>query len=703
MNRILYILFFVSLVFLMTDTHAQERTITGLVTDAKNNEPIPGATVLVVGETGGVITNIDGVYQISVSTGVDSLEFRFVGMQSKKLAIDNRSTIDVALSEELYKMDEVIVTALGITREAKTVGYSVTSVDEKELQKANGRSPLNALSGKIAGVNISSSSGAPGSSTRVLVRGVTSLIGGNQPLFVIDGVPVTNSRSGSTSINGGTDFGNTMNDINPNDIESINFLKGASATALYGSRASNGVVEITTKKGKLATKTDINFSTSVGFEEPLRLVQYQNDYGQGIFGNSVLYENMSWGPAFDWKYHPWGYEVDGKMRVKAYQPLEDNVEEFFETGRNISNTLSLSGGNEQTTYYFAYGNTFWDGIFPTNADSYQKHTLSLRGSHKANDKLKLSTSINYINKTNSFVPTGQGEQSVYNQVMQTPRDISLLELEDLDTAWNSVDNYYSLYTLNPWFILKQNSNKNFEDRVYGSLTLDLDLMKGFNAVWRMGGDISNSRRRQWSARVIPEGNNEFSAIRVLGSEGRSSGRLSQFSNDVILTYEKNFNKFFVTARAGNSINQRKSESIFTSVSSPAVAGFHSLSNSTQRPVSGESQALQRMATVYGNLDLSYNKWFNISVTARNEWSSTLPKQNNSYFFPGVSGSFVFTEILPIEKDILTFGKLRGSWAQVGNDAPPYLLESSYGVAGHSDGFGYYAYPLDGGISGYEVG
>jgi TonB-dependent SusC/RagA subfamily outer membrane receptor len=216
-----------------------------------------------------------------------------------------------------------------------------------------------------------------------MMRGVSSLTGSNQPLFIIDGVPVSNSQSGSSSINGGTDYGNKVNDLNPDDIESVSILKGASGAALYGSRAANGVIIITTKAGEKNTKSHLNFSSSVTFEKPLRLVDYQNEYGQGIYGDAVLYENMSWGPRFDNRFRPWGHEVDNSIRVKAYRPLPDNIKDFFVTGKSYNNSLSLSGGNEKTTYYFSYSNITWDGIFPTSADSYAKHAISLRSSNKA--------------------------------------------------------------------------------------------------------------------------------------------------------------------------------------------------------------------------------------------------------------------------------------------------------------------------------
>ncbi len=682
---------------------SQQRKITGVITSAEDSLPMAGVSVIVTGTQVGTISDLEGRYSIDIPADAITLEFRFVGMETIIREIGAAGNINVIMKPQAYTVDELVVTALGISRDAKSLGYSVTAVKNDELTKGKDRSALNALQGKIAGVNITSASGAPGASTRVLVRGVTSLSGGNQPLFIIDGVPVSNSSSGSSSINGGTDFGNKVNDINPEDIESVSVLKGASGTALYGSRAANGVIIITTKKGQNATKTTVDVSSTVGFEEPLRLIDYQNVYGQGIQGNLVLYENMSWGPEFDGVLRPWGHNVDGMLRVKPYRALPDNVKDFFETGMSLSNSVSITGGNEQTSYYFSYSNMFWDGIFPTGSDSYKKHNISLRSAHKYSERFGISSSLNYVKKINSSVPTGQGEQSVYNQVMQTPRDISLLEIADIDSIWNNVDNHYSLYTINPYQILKKNGNRNDEDRIYGSLDLDYKISTPFSLKWRLGGDVSNEQRKSWRSRVEPEGNNEFSAVFDPGSVGESSRYAHQLNSDIILTFTKQVSDWTFNALAGQALNERRSRSLSTSVSFLAAEDFYNLSNSTEKPFSSESFYLIRSVGVYGNADAAYKSLLFMSVSARNEWSSTLPPQNNSFFFPGGNISFIFTELLPDIRSVLPYAKLRASWAKVGNDAPPYSVYSSFTKGSHSDGFGGMSYPLPNGVNSYDVG
>jgi TonB-linked SusC/RagA family outer membrane protein len=684
---------------------SQTRIITGKVVSAADSLGLPGVTVVVKGTQIGAITNIDGFYSLEVPVESDSLVFSFVGMQSQTLPVFNKNMINVALSPQLYEVNEVVVTALGIRRASKALGYSATSVSSEDLTEGRDRSMLNSLQGKVAGVNVSSASGAPGASSRILLRGISSLGGSNQPLFVIDGVPVNNGYTGSTSINGGTDFGNKMNDLNPDDIENISILKGASGSALYGSRAANGVIIITTKKGeniREKKKAEITVSSSVSFEEHLRTIKYQNEFGQGIYGDAVNYENMSWGPKFDSKLHYWGYEVDNTLRVKPYIGLTNNVREFFDTGENYNNSISISGGNEQTTYYLSYSNVMHDGIFPTNSDSYNRHTISARGTHITSSRLSSSYSINYIKKNNKSVPTGQGENSVYNQVMQTPRDISLLELEDIDSKWNNLDNYYSLYTVNPYFILKKNGNTNNEDRIYGSIDLDYKFADPLSLKIRLGGDVSNEQLKQWRAVIEPGGNNEFAAVFEPGRVSESSAYVMQLNSDLLLNYSKEFGDFSIDAIIGHNLNQRTAKGISASVNDLTIPGFFQLKNSSETPFAGESFVRRRLIGVFSSLDLSYKSIVFVTMTARNDWSSTLPVKNNSFFYPGINASLIFTELVPGVKKFFPYGKIRAALTRVGNDAPAYSVHSVFVTGGHSDGYGFLRYPLPNGVNSFEV-
>ena len=706
LQRFPYRILLVILILCPTILLGQTRQVTGTVTGEEDKQPLPGVTVIVSGTRIGISTDINGQFSINVPLDADSLEFRFVGMVTQRLYIKGIDKVRVTLAPEIFKLKDVVVTALGITRDAKSLGYSVTAVKSDELTKSSDRSVLNALQGKVAGVNITTASGAPGSSTRILMRGISSLTGSNQPLFVIDGVPVSNSQSGSNSINGGTDYGNKMNDINPDDIESVSILKGAAGTVQYGSRAANGVIIITTKKGTKNTKTQVSFNSSFTLEQPLRLVEYQNEFGQGLYGNSVLYENTSWGPRFDNKMHPWGHNVDSSLRVKVYRPLPDNVKEFFETGKTYSNSLSINGGNDQTTYYFSYSNILADGIFPTDADSYTKHAVTLNSTHRISKQLQTSASFNYIKKKNKNVPTGQGGQSVYNQIMQTPRDISLRENSNIDDKWNTIDNYYSLYTVNPYFDLNKNTNESNEDRITGNLNFDLTFLKSFQLLWRIGGDVSNEQQKAYREKISPTGNNEFSSVFDPGQEAKSSLNQSQINNDIILTYKYVSRSWSLEMTAGNSINQRSSSGLGASASFLSLSGFANLSNTTEGQIASESYGLRRSVGLYGGADLSYKDLLFISLNCRNDWSSTLPPGNNSFFYPGVNVGLLISDLFPSIKKILPYGKIRASIAKVGNDAPAYMVYTTYAPGFHSDGYGYLTYPLSNNgknVNSYDIG
>src|SRR5690606_14836318 len=449
-----------------TQIYGQERTVTGTVTAEEDGSPLPGVNVVVKGTTSGTVTDVAGRYSVAVPPEGGTLIFSFIGLITQEVEIGDRTTIDVRMTEDIRQLGEVVVTALGVERESRTLGYSVEKLEATEIVQGRNASLLNSLQGKVAGLQVTNSSGAPGSSNKVIVRGFTSLSGGNNPLYIVDGVPVSNAYTGTDTddpinddvLNGGSDFGNRVNDINPEDIESVTVLKGAAASALYGSRAASGVILITTKKGSDAAARgrlgEVQFASSFTAENVLKLPTFQNERGQGFFGSTsrFLNENTSWGSAFDGELRPWGRIVNNQQRVKPFVALPDNVKEFFETGQTWTNSLSLQGGGDRAHYYISYSNVDADGVFPTNVDSYDRNTLSVRGSADITDRITSSASLNYARSNYSFVPSGQGG-AVYNYVLQTPRDIPLLELEDIENPFNDLNGYYSEFTGNPWYVL----------------------------------------------------------------------------------------------------------------------------------------------------------------------------------------------------------------------------------------------------------
>ncbi|MBT3423976.1 MAG: SusC/RagA family TonB-linked outer membrane protein [Bacteroidetes bacterium] len=687
-------------------THAQKKVISGKVTSAEDGTALPGVTVIVKGTTLGTSTDVEGNYQMSIPEKSTFLSFSFIGKKTVESEIGSRTVINVTMEDDVMNLDEVVVTAIGITKTEKSLGYSATQIGAEEITKANVPSVLNSLQGKVAGVNISSASSNPGASTRVISRGFSSLAGSNQVLYVIDGVPIDNTSLGSSSLNGGTDFGNRGNDINPEDIESVTFLKGSAGTALYGSRAANGVIVITTKKGRLAPAgsgkkaAQITFATSAMFDSPLKLPTFQNEYGEGFFGETDLLENTSWGPKFDGKDRLWGHVVDNSQKLKPYVALPNNVRDFFDVGQTLTNSLSITNATENSSYYFSYSNVNADGIFPTNVDQYKRNTIALRGFSKLANNFTSSASINYVKKQSSFVPTGQ-DQSVYNNIMQTPRDISLLELRDYQDKFNNLDNYYSLYTANPWYTLSEHGNRLNEDRVFGSIGLDYALNDWITSTLRVGSDIANAQIDQWRAITSMEGNNASNSNSDVGRVSNQSFFSREFNTDLLVNFIRDINEDIeFKGLVGWNVNQRNSKSLFAQVIGLDIPYFYHISNSSATPVVDETTSKRRLMGLFASVDLGYKDYLYLTLTGRNDWSSTLPKENNTFFYPGANLSFIFTEL--VDLDFLPFGKLRAGWAQTGNDADPYDIYSVFVSAGQADGFRNLNYPLAGNINAFEV-
>lgn len=702
-------------IFVGIDTlYAQERTVTGKITSAEDGSTLPGVNVVLKGTTTGTVTDVSGAYSISVPQAGGILIFSFIGLTTQEIEIGQRNVIDVPMAQDVQQLGEVVVTALGVESSSKSLGYSVAKIDAQDITQGRTSSMLNSLQGKVAGVQITNSSGAPGSSNKVIVRGFTSLSGGNNPLYVVDGVPVSNAFTGTENadninddvLNGASDFGNRANDINPEDIESISILKGAAATVLYGSRAASGVIIITTKKGKDAAARgklgEVSFATSLTMDSPLKLPTFQNERGQGFLGSTprFLNENTSWGSKFDGQLHPWGRVVDNQQRVKPYVGLPDNLKEFFEVGKTWTNSLSFQGGNDKSHYYLSYSNVDADGIFPTDVDSYKRNTLSVRGASDITSRLSSSASINYVRSDYSFVPTGQGP-TVYNNLLQTPRDISLLELEDIDNPFNDLNGYYSEYTNNPWYVLKKYGSKSTIDRMFGNFQLNYKVTDWMDLMARVGSDVSTTEWEQWVPKQVITGPNS-----VNSNPGRYSIQTiysREFNSDVILNIHKNINQDLnFTGLIGWNVNQRRNQNLFSQINDLVIPEFYNLSNTANTPSSETYTQKRRLIGTYGQATLGYREYLFLTVSGRNDWSSTLPQGNNSFFYPSVNVGLDLTSALQMESTTLSYAKLRASWAQVGKDAAPYLTRSVFVKGEHTDGFTNYNAPYAQSIAGFEV-
>ncbi len=696
---------FLLCVSLLSLTFAQ-RAITGKVTDDKG-ESLLGASVVVKGTTTGTITDADGSYSLSVPNAGAVLIFSFTGFNTKEVEVGTSNTLDVTLSEGVL-LGEVITTALGTKRDKRSAGYSAQQVTNEDLKMGQSSSPLNALVGKVAGANITTLSGGPGSSTRVVLRGGSSITGNNQALIVVDGIPIdnTNILSSGNILNNQVDFGNRGNDVNPNDVESITVLKGPSAAALFGSRASNGALLITTKRGKKG-QAKITLNSNNYLSSILKLPDVQTQFGQGDLLGVVddRRENFSWGLPFDGQLRPWGQEIDGQQRVKPYVALPNYMRDFFDTGFTSENDLSFEGGNDKTRYRISANSLNSKGIIPTT--TFNKYNLRANIDAEVTSYLSVSVSANYNTISSDLASGGQGNGSIYNNVIQTPVDIPIREGRDLNNPYNRYDQakgqygFYGAYTTNPYFLLENFKNENSVDRIGGNFSIVLKPTSWLSITERIGLDAYSDRRFRKELKYDFQPIDPFFAVgnrTYQGNYTESNNILNEINNDLFASINSNINdKLGINATIGTNLRSRSLRTLTSSVNVQGglvIPDFYNLDNSNGPSVSANTLNLRRTYSVFGDVTLSYNNLLFLGGTVRNDWSSTLPKANNSYFYPSVNASFVFSDLLGENvRNVLSFGKLRASWANVGNDANPYLLSNVFTLPNITTGFGSTIFPF----------
>lgn len=691
--------------------NAQVSKVTGTVTSHEDGLPVVGASVLVKGTTVGTVTDIDGNFTITnVPSSAGTLVVSYIGMRKQELKI--KDVVNVVLLSDTELLDEVVVTAMGVKRSEKALGYSATSVGGEKISASRTSDIMSSLAGKVAGVQISATSSDPGASNSVVIRGTSSLSGSNQPLYVVDGVPLDNSSVSSIELDDGYDFGNGANAVNPDDVESMTILKGAAATALYGSRAANGVVMITTKSGKKSRGLGIEYNGGLQWSSVLRIPELQNEFGMGWSGNHTLIENGSWGPRFDGSMQLYGNIYNNSQKMKPYQAVEDNMKNFFDAGFRYSNSLSFNGATDKSTYFVSFSQISDDGIIPTDADSYKKYTFSARGSHKIGD-LTFSSSLNYAHQDNKFASTGQG-LSMANSLWQTPRDINMESMADLNDPFNTPGYYYTPYgVMNPYYILENNLNTYNSERFYGKFQVDYDFLKYFKFTYRMGLDTTTGQKEFGKENLYalyyegtPNGEGQGTYSPFAGEYGQYSimtTRRREINQDLLLTFDMPINDFHVNALVGFNGNERRYSYQKSEVNDLTIPTWFNLSNSAKTPSVTQYQELRRLMGVFGQVEASWRDMLFLTVTARNDWSSTLPKGNRDFFYPGVTGSFLFSELLSDDvKDIITFGKVRASWGKTGNDADVYMLSPVYAAAGYRIPFGSIDFPING-VNAYTLG
>lgn len=687
---------------------AQDRVVTGVVSD-NSGLPLPGVNVLVKGTKLGTQTDFDGKFSIKASPS-QTLIFNFVGMKTQEV-VASSSTINVKMKDDAVELEGVVVTALGIKREKKALGYAATTIGKEQITNVTTNNPLESLSGKIAGVDISAPN-QPGASTKVIVRGIGSISGTNQPLYVIDGTPLNNTFNGSTSTTRSFDVGTGINDLDPNSIENITFLKGAAATALYGNRASRGAIIITTKKGKNQSKINIDYVATVEMSEIAKVPNFQNKFGQGWngLGYSQLpdgpgpsNENGSWGPQFNGEVRPWGTVYNNSQQIKPYSVLKDNYKEFFDVGLMHTNSVYLSGGSDFSDFSIGFTNSNSDGIIPTGSDALVKRAFTFNGGMK-NDKGAIRASINYTNKEQSAVNTGQEDAAgegatLIQEMLQIPRDVSIVDLQDYtNNPFNSPSYYFTPYAGNPYWTLNENSTKIIGHNLFGNINAFRKITKDLSATWQVSGNYRNENLKSYGAIVNFEAGSPQDGAKIPVVGGVTEGRFTNTEFDTFfnLNYEKSLSESFkLNLLAGFNYNQRESNTLTASVTGLDVPNYYELVNSANRPVITQNDVLRRTMGIYGQAELSFKERLFLTLSGRNDKTSTLPTSNNSYFYPAASLSGVV-----VDKNG-QYLKLRGAVSRVASDTNPYQTESSLVTGNAAANFGIIASPL-GGVNYYEL-
>lgn len=684
-----------------------QTTITGTVTSAEDGQTLPYVNI-VTSNNSGTITDNDGQYSITILDNTETLSFSFIGYKTQQIAITNQTTINVALIEDASSLDEVVITALGLERDTKELGYVVQSLSSKGLTEVKAVNFLDNLAGKLAGVTISQGATGVGSSSKITIRGEASF-SNNNPLFVVDGVPINNNTvfnftneaaAGFQEI----DFGNGAMDVNADDIEEVSVLKGPSAAALYGTRASNGVIVIKTKGGKKSKGIGISINTSVFVDSAFRLPEFQNSYGQGNSGQFEYVDGLGGGINDNITYS-WGPQLDaGNFASQFDSPVvlsngtivrggdtalyngdaitptllksnPDNLKDFYQTGVTTINNIAISNGFDTGDYRLSFTDLRSESIIPgVNLD---RQTVAAKLNFEPTDKTTISTSISYTNSTSDNRPSnGYGSENVnYSLVAWGPRS---LDINSLKNYWQpgleGVQQYSFNYTFfdNPYFILYENTNSFNRDRVFGNVAFKHQFTDAFSLQLRTGMDYSSEKRelkRSYSS-------NRFKN----GAYAEHDVFFREINTDFLLNYNKTFGDFKVDVSAGGNRLDQKASTKQAQTVNLAQPGIFSLNNAASPIEVFQFDSKKRINSFYGIAKLGYKDFLYLDITGRNDWSSALAPpfsvDGTSFFYPSASASFILSNVTTLPKAV-SFAKLRASVAQVGNDTNAYQTSGAF--------------------------
>lgn len=701
--------------------------LSGTVTDGESGTFLIGATVSIEGTAVGTITDINGKFTITAPSDTDVILFSFIGYETQRLTIGSQRDFNITLLVDATQLEEVMVTALGIRREKKSLGYSVQDVSGEDLAETNPTNVVSALSGKIAGAQVVTSSGQVGASSTIQIRGNKSLTTNGQPLFVVDGTPIMNSISSARSTTTYTDFGNAAMDIDPSNIETMTVLKGASATALYGSRAANGVILITTKKGAGTKGVGVEFNTSVSFDEVYVLPNYQNEYGQGqntseyywqkLFPDDT-YQEFHDRMGFEWATdgsgkqlgldESWGSRLDAGLMVPQFDsPIDpatgeviatpwisrpNNVKDFYETGITQQHNLALTKGNETANGRLTFGLMDQKGTSP-NTDQ-TKISVGLNTHFQLSKRVSFDVNANYTKLKNDNLP--QQGNSMRNPLLEFNSwfgrqvdtkyleehydEIILYNGEELASNW--MMSYPSQHP-NPYWNAYKNTMSRTRNRLYGNAAINIEIIDGVELTGRVGTDFFNENRRY----IYHKYSRDWTDMYEFATNGNlwEQFRLESETNaDLLLKINKDLGEdLTLFATFGGNYRRAFDQYATTSGQNLIVADFFSTSNFAGEPTVSFTSYEKITNSVFGTANLGYKNYLFLDLTLRGDWSSTLPMENWNYWYPAVNLGFIVSDAFDIQSDAISYIKVRGGYAIVGDDTGPYNLDPVYYSQGNT--------------------
>ncbi|MDB5202025.1 MAG: TonB-dependent receptor plug [Ferruginibacter sp.] len=672
---------------------AQNRTVTGMVTDDKN-APLQGVSVTSTDGKYGTQTDKSGRFSLTLPTAVKTLLFSYVNHEPAVKTISGNE-VNASLASSDKKLEEVVVTALGIVRDKKSLGYATQNIKGDQLANRGATDIVSSLQGKVSGVDIVGAGGAPGASVNINIRGIQSFNGSNQPLFVIDGIPVSNdvdTRNAGSLGTLGNDQSNRALDIDPNNIESVNILKGPAAAALYGSRASSGAIIITTKKGSGARgRVDITLNSNYSYQYASGLPKFQNQYGQGANGVYAATQALSFGPAFGSTPTLANGLLTSTGAVIPYKAFPSNYNDFFDVGTTWDNNLSINSGDAKQNASFSIGNVNQKGILPNT--KLDRTNVSFGMNTVIKEKLTVGGKVTFTNTAQTGVLTGNGNSALGRLISGLPRNLDVAFYKKNYKNPDGTNNWPIAGQANPAFYAYENPVTSNVTRVNGNINLGLDLTSWLNVGYRLGVDAYTDRKKQIFA-IGTIGQN------TTGTVAENSYFRSEINGDLLISAKTN--NFFTrnikaTLLLGQNVNQRRYQRITSRGDQLSIPNFYNVSNASVFTNSGEFHSLQRLLGFYAQTSFSFKDYLFLELTGRADKSSTLPKDNALYFYPAISTSFVITDAIPsLRSDILSYAKIRANYAKVGKDADPYILSNSFVKYSYGNNVASNSFPLTAG-------